>query len=480
MMSLFVRHTTDGVSPPKHVRDSLKDLWSAGTQSTKLSKRQIDVNVAEQVALLVNFGQLAIGGSHNQLDSISGSITVYATVVRGVCIIYAKQVDILLRDCESALVRKPVASIPTASRASLSSTKRRLSCSSEGGNSALRSRRSSMVTMPPIDSAEIEDFDAIMDLDALCAELTRRNVITETVVPVTQIPTLAGKRSRSGSSVSEDHVSVEHAPAFEAVAPSVDDMEFLAECQPPPAFTPPPTPPPNCPPRSARARTLKGFDPKTSFTTIQWSRLLRGEDITQSSVPSPAELARLAKPSDMDRLYLFLVEPASRGPTRSSRPTSTDAVSVAEAVDLDMDELRGDEFVDHFDDPVIPARPTGRPSDASSFAPSSRRQSMLSDVFEIRRQKSVTGDDFRRAIENELDMRHAKKGTLIGFSDVAPVAVSTKAVAAAALVQLLVLASKNELRFKSGSKVVFGCGPAFTLTSGSSSSSSSSSSYESV
>ena len=416
-MSTFVdkRNITDELR--SRIDDQgMKILLSASCQGTKITKKQAELDVRSLVDALVNVSGLK--RPRMTLERFMGSIAIFASMVKGLCYVFDRRVEILVHDCEIIVVRKTESppGLALAPRPS-TSAKRRLST---GGST----RRASLVTS----ITEPVDFEAIMDLDSLCTDLNRRPSVTgPQLTPIVA----RGKKSRSGSSsVSEE----EHANAFEAADIPFEEVDLtVAPLAGLPEIPDPPTP--QRQPR--RLQPKKGFNPKISMTPVEWATMLRAEKITNRYFSmGPADYAR-------ENVDLF---------KHRRKEEADDFISVAEAVD----ELRGGDDDDNMmlqDDDIVPVR-NGRPSLASSFAETERRQSIGSDVFldsDYKRRPSLVGeaDELKLEIKKALSARHAKRGTLIAFDDIAPVGsrLTTRKIAANVFMQLLVLSTRNEIRF---------------------------------
>jgi hypothetical protein len=237
--------------------------------------------------------------------------------------------------------------------------------------------------------------------------------------------------------------------AFEAPEMPVVDIDLdgpllaLPPVEPVTVDTPPASPEVS-PPRRRKKATMKGFNPKVKYTSVEWASILRGENITRGERMTPADYAAQGR-LDLAQVKRFLF----------GDPEET--VSVAEAVDLDsvLDELRADEDLVYEDD-VVPERQKNRPSIASSFAAaSSRRQSIASDLIfddivddHTAQPLLDEADELKVEIKRALSTCHAKKSTIVCLSDVSPPGTTCRRMAAHAFVQLLVLSTRNEIRFK--------------------------------
>ena len=416
-------------------QQGLKILLAASNQGSKITKKQAEIDVRGLVEALVNASGLK--RPRMTLRHFMGSMAIFASMVKGLCFVFDRRVEILVHDCEIIAVRKIEIQAPNLPPRPSTSSKRRLS------STTVAARRVSMISAP-----EPVDFESMMDLDSLCADLNRRKSVTGP--QLTPIP--RGKKSRSGSS----SVSAEEAEnVFEAAADvAFDDVDLALG---PLAGLPElPTSPPPSPPRPTRRRQqrrqAKGFNPKTTMTAVEWATMLRAEKITSR---------------------YFSMTPADFGREQFLRPPSVgsvdETVSVAEAVDLEslMDELRGDDENNVFDDEqVVPDR--NRLSVASSFAPTERRHSIASDVFmndTYAPRSKGPADDLKSEIKRALSSRHAKPGTMIGFSDIAPIGMVSRRVAASVLMQLLVLGTRTEIKFDKTIHTNFTQEPLFVLSS---------------
>jgi hypothetical protein len=442
-------------------QQGLKLLLHASNVGSKLSKKQADLDVRGLATILVNASGLK--RQRFSLQHFMGSISIFASMVKGLVCVFDKRVDIFVHDCEIVAVRK--AEVTTAMlvpRPSTGGVKRRISTSSGPR------RRPTMGSSRAGSPGDLVDFETMMDLDSLCADLNRRS----SVLSGPQMsPAARGKKSRSGSSVSEEEGAVN---VFEATDASMEDIDLavgpLAALPDLPAQpVSPAEDEPSVPKRTnSRRKQLKGFTPKIDMTPVEWATMLRAEKITNKYFSmTAADYAREGK-VDVAKLRKIL-----------NPSLEEDTVSVAEAVELDsvIDELRVEDPDFEFQDEVVPNRQ--RLSVASSFAPSVRRQSVSSDYFAdypVRsgRSSSLVGEaeELRLEISRALADRHAKRGTMISFSDIAPKGTASRRTAASVFMQLLVLSSRSEIRFKKV-KHCFSNEPMFVMVSDGSSSSSS-------
>lgn len=452
-------------------RDEVKELLAASNQNSRLSKKQSELHVGNLVSSLINAPVLKRPRSSLR----GGSYAIFASIVKGLCYIYGRRVDGLAKDCELIAVRKLESRISMAPRPFSSVTKRRLSTVST--ERAIRSRRSSLSSIRHPED-DVENFDVLMDLDALCADLNRRSSVVPAVPHIPQTPN-RGKKSRSGSSVSHEE------DAFEAADIPADDIDLaltgpLAPLAPPlldisavvPVSTPPMSP---SVPKSARRKPkgkLKGYNPKISFTSVEWATILRAEDITIGENLKPADYAARGAP-DYEFVRRFIAAGNKIVPDPVVSVLEEDIVSVAEAVDLEsiIDELRADDTMDVYDDDIVPDREKNRQSMASSFAAASRRQSIASDGlldldhtshFHIPQDGA---DELIIEIKKALSDCHAKQGTMICLSDIAPCTMTSRREAAKTFVQLLVLSTRSDIRFKN-TRLSFTEEPCFVLKQG--------------
>ena len=441
-------------------REKLRELWVVANQAARLSKRQADINILERVSLLLSMGETA---SRVHVDFIFGSMSVYGGALKGVCVIYNRQVDFLLRDCELVLFRKIVHVV------SVSHQPVRVSVSSRRKSSASRRSSIAAVTITPENPQEL-DFDSLMDLDALCDELNRRTLVPS---PHQRRPFVA-KRTRSNScSSSTSNVSVHQNP-FEPLLPITDEYpEFDI-----PLIVTPETPPPVVPPKKL---PLKGFDPKVAYTSVQWARFMREPPtldfnsltplayVLENPVMNFSQYAKRGRqPQTTDTRRTRRRRSVSRPhPAHTPEP---DAVSVADAVDMDfgdpIDELRGFDF---FDQDI---RNEGfeengpRVSIGGSSDRSSRRMSIASELLHKRRESfSSVGSAFdvfeddhhvrpildeptvlKSLIRDELDERGKKSNTLLSIEDVCPTGHTSRTAVVKTLVSILILASQGEVR----------------------------------
>jgi hypothetical protein len=476
MLFLFENHADLEDHPLVSMsRDEIKELLAASNHNSRLSKKQSELDVGNLVSSLINAPVLKRPRSSLR----GGSYAIFASIVKGLCYIYGRRVDGLAKDCELIAVRKLESRISMAPRPISSVTKRRLSTVSP--DRAIRSRRSSLSSIHhPVD--DVENFDALMDLDALCADLNRRSSVVPAVFQVPQTPN-RGKKSRSGSSVSHEE------DAFEAADLPADDIDLaltgplapLAPLLDTPAVVPISTPPlsPSVP-KSARCKPkgkLKGYNPKISFTSVEWATILRAEDITIGENLKPADYAARGAP-DYEFVRRFIAAGNKIVPDPVSVPEE-DIVSVAEAVDLEsiIDELRADDTMDVYEDDIVPDRANNRQSVASSFAAASRRQSIASDgLFDLDHTSHFyppqdEAEELKIEIKKALSDCHAKQGTMICLSDIAPCSMTSRREAAKTFLQLLVLSTRSDIRFKN-TRLSFTEEPCFVLKQGDESSSS--------
>ena len=440
----------------------MKTALFAKSNRSRLTKKQTELNLVEFCRYLADSGGIYKPSIYFNVSAFSGSLVVFASAILGACYIFAKSVEILLRDCESVASRK--SSSPTG-LVLVHNRKRRSSVPGTSVGLMSSRRRSSPATS--IISPIIGDVPSMMDLDALCEELSSR-VSPPPMLSLKRASSspqilLKAKRSRSGSSVTEDQLV--EAPEFEA-------EEFLPEIL---AISSPVSPAMEVevvtpdPVVGPKKQFLRGLDAKISFTDVQWARLMRAEDITRDQNVSTADLARRGTVNAANYRNVLWVIP------RQTKKIN-DTVSVAEAVDdLDaiIDELRADDAVEYYqDDLVLPPR---RSVGGSSFA-ASRRQSLASDIFELNRDDAST---LKQAIQCGLESRGAKRDTIISFKEIVPESICIRKEAACTFVKLLELASRSDLRFIKTSKChVIKISSAFPtcVLSGSSTSSSSESS----
>lgn len=433
----------------------MKGALFAERNRSRLSKKHVEINIVE----LCKYCESAIGLNSPRISlnttDFRGSLIDFACAVVGSCLIYAKSIEILQRDCEAVARRKShVASGGGLVLVVNDPKRRRTSTSSSRNGNARSSRRSSAVSVSPIVG------DGLIDLDALCDELSRASPVALPLKVATGSPQsfAKGKRPRSGSSVSEEDFEV---PAFDAEEPLVpvhhaSETEILTVVE---VVTPDPVAGPK--------KKLKGFDTRISLTDVQWARMMTADDISRDHNICTADLARRGTVNSASyRCVLWSIPRAERAES---------IVSEAEAVDdLDsiIDELRADD-IDHMAEPAG----TSRPSIGSSFA-NSRRQSIASDILfndlEIEDATSI-----KKVIESQLTRLGAKKERMIDFTEIVPTSNSSKSDATVAFVKLLELASHNEIRFTKTKVVcISNSYPSFIVGSTESASSSSSSSND--
>jgi hypothetical protein len=431
-------------------REKLKELWVVANQAARISKRQTEINVVDRIGLLLSMGDDA---NRVHVDFIFGSMSVYGNAFKGVCIIYLRQVDCLLRDCEAALFRKlihAVTIVQPVARVSVSSRRR-----------STASRRSSFaaVTITPENPPEL-DFDSIMDLDALCDELNRRTLVAPSPQ---QRRVFAKKRSRSNScSSSTSNISKDQNP-FEPLLPLADDI---------PEFDIPFIVTPETPPVEPKKEPLIGYDPKVAYTSVQWARFMRD--------PPPLDLEKMTPlsyilASSFNNFVEYMKRPhetpvprrrcVRRRPLPANTPEPNDNVSVVGAVDGDydpIDELRGfDAMDDDIRDDVFNA---SRVSIGGVSDRSSRRMSIASELLHKRRDSfsSVnSGLDFfdddhsrpvldepsvlKNLIREELEERGKKTNTLLSLEDVCPIGHTARQAVVKTISSLLILASQGDV-----------------------------------
>ena len=461
LTSIFeLLRSTVGINRSPEETDKLRELWSVANASARLTKRQAEINVLERISLLLAMGN---AGGHVHVDFIFGSLSVYGSAVKGVCVIHLRQVEFLLRDCEHALIRKQInIATPGPNRMSVSSRRR-----------SMVSRRSSVaaVTITP-DLPPEPNFDSIMDLDALCEELNRR-----TMAPSPQQRRVfVNKRSRSNScSSSTSHVTADQNP-FEPLLPLADDV---LDMDIPFIVTP------TTPSVEHQRVPLKGYDPKVCYTSIQWARHMR-EPPTLPNFHQFTPLSYILSNPILNvaieyskRLRLVDDATSVRRPSRHRRrldrrplPAHTpepepDNISIVDAVDGDyepIDELRGFDNSDIHDDNLLTHHMNNRVSlGGSSDAVSDRRMSIASELLHKRRDSlssvgsglEYCADEYqildeptalRTLIREELEERGKKTNTLLGLHDVCPIGHTSRSAAVKTLCSILILASQGEAR----------------------------------
>ena len=454
-------------------REKLRELWTVAHQAARLSKRQTDINILERVSLLLSMGESA---SRVHVDFIFGSMCIFGGALKGVCVVFLRQVEFLLRDCESTLLRKVVNVV------SVQVQPTRVSVSSRRKSSASRRSSIAAISITPENPVEL-DFDSLMDLDALCDELNRR-----TLVPSPNPRrSFVAKRSRSHScSSSTSNVSVNQNP-FEPLLPIMDDhaefdFPFIVTPETPP-FEPP------------KKLPLKGFDPKIAYTSVQWSRFMHEPPTLDFQNMTPLSYVLENPITDFSHFAKRHREPDSptahdhrrtcrrrQSAVRRPLPAPTpdpETVSVVGAVDGDfdpIDELRGFDFPDdNFGEEGFEEHNYGpRVSIGGSSDRSSRRMSIASELLHKRRDSfSSVGsafdafdDDHHRPIldeptalksliRNELEERGKKSNTLLCLEDVCPRGHTTRPAAVKAFWSILILASQGEVRINRESKLTF-------------------------
>ena len=450
-------------------REKLRELWVVANQAARLSKRQADIDVLERVSLLLSMGESA---NRVHVDFVFGYMSIFGGALKGVCIVYLRQVESLLRDCETALFRRSVNLV------SVQQHPTRTSISSRRKSSA--SRRSSLaaISITPEVPAEL-DFDSLMDLDALCDELNRRTLVPS---PNQRRPFVA-KRSRSNScSSSTSNVSVNQNP-FEPLLPIMDehpefDMPFIVTPE-----TPPVEPPKKLP--------LKGFDPKVTYTSVQWSRFMREpptldyHNLTPLAYVLENPLTDFTVFAKRDRQPDTLDGRRTRPRRRSVRrplPAQTpdpETVSVVDAVDGDfdpIDELRGFDFPDeNIREEGFEQNGGPRVSIGGSSHRSSRRMSIASELLHKRRDSfSSVGSAFdvfdeehctrpildeplalKSLIREELEERGKSSNTLLSLEDVCPLGHTNRKAAVKTIWSIMILASQGDIRISRQTKQSF-------------------------
>lgn len=417
---------------------SLTEFWRITNQSAKLTKKQLDINIAERIALLISMGS---DSSSVHLDFVFGTFAACSTVLKGVCVIYARQMDTLVRDCEFLLFRKFVSAIrtdmsstlqgvPTASRASIRSSRR---------SSLVSSRRSSLVSLAPCDP---------LDLMSICDELSREMAPLPRASPI-----VPGKRSRSASSVSSDDAGT--GMVFDAV--TEDDAGFVdiasiieGMAAEEPAARVGGT-------RNGPPKRLRGFDGKVAYTTLQWARILRDSESKQTDVST--------------RTAMYYAQQPDVGEETDVYPGDDDIVSVGPQAEYeDYDELRAVSVVDPFENLGMRDRSTlaSRPSLASTL----HRESISSDVFGASRPLRL-----KELLRSELLERGRRTDTMVRFVDMCEPRNTTRKTAADTFQNLLTLTSIGEMRIENSREVSFdNTALMFSLRQSGSSSASSSSS----
>jgi hypothetical protein len=419
---------------------TLTEFWRITNQSAKLTKKQLDINIAERIALLISMGS---DSSSVHLDFVFGTFAACSTVLKGVCVIYARQMDTLVRDCEFLLFRKFVSAIrtdmsstlqgvPTASRASIRSSRR---------SSLVSSRRSSLVSLAPCDP---------LDLMSICDELSREMAPLPRASPI-----VPGKRSRSGSSVSSDDAGT--GMVFDAV--TEDDAGFVdiasiieGMAAEEPAARVRGT-------RNGPPKRLRGFDGKVAYTTLQWARILRESESKLTDVSTRTAMYYAQQPDVGEETDVHI------------HPGDDEIVSVGPPAEYeDYDELRAVSVVDPFENLGMRDRITlaSRPSLASTL----HRESISSDVFGSSRPLRL-----KELLRSELLERGRRTDTMVRFIDICELRNTTRKTAADTFQNLLTLTSIGDMRIENSRKVSFdNTALMFSLRrSGSSSASSSSS-----
>jgi hypothetical protein len=175
----------------------LKAAIFAHNNRSKLSKKHTEINFIEFVRYLSRSAIIGGAGLGFNVREFSGSLVVFAHSVVGACLLFAKSIDFLQRDCEGVTLRRLSAGL-------VKNRKRRSSCASATNRKS--SRRSSLVSASPM----VGDV-TMTDLEALCEELSKPkpSPLKRTGSPETLVK---AKRPRSGSSVSEEP----ELPEFEA------------------------------------------------------------------------------------------------------------------------------------------------------------------------------------------------------------------------------------------------------------------------
>jgi hypothetical protein len=351
---------------------------------------------------------------------------------------------------------------------------------------------------------ENQDFDSIMDLDALCEELNRRNIFTQAAILPSQGAGMVAKKRRSSTSSSSTSVAAPPAiyddfpmddayhnladnTAFESMISAVLQSPIRQAIAPPLTDLFPSTP--SLPPVAevnvitpARKLPLRGYDPKPTFTTIQWARLMREPPNLDIAKRTPLYFAKSSRIENVGEWARALREGPPRGSKRSTtrRPKSSDQhrpseapplgdvhgpdgfpedhISVAEAVDFDLDELRAADLGEDWRGEGDGFVTNGRTSIASSVDRPSRRESIASEYFNRRLSdvSMVSGweeedpKNLKEIIIHELTDHHGKKATtVVDFTQVCPERSHvSRHMAAKTFSQILILASQGDIKIK--------------------------------
>ena len=387
---------------PMSVQDMVREVYLIGNQPGKLSKKHMDVKVPEVVRFVVSEEAPRSMGFF-----ASGSMLLMGILLKGLSFIYSKQLDSLVKEFEnsvSGLSRMSVSSpsrIPTAFRRRSGGSSRRrrsLATSSIGGMSPIRG------------DIMNHHFDSpLLDLDALCAELTRhRDSSMMALPPIPKLRTTssddAAEVSRISSRSSEiDLLPPEDFPEFLPFDATIPDEHIVAPLAEPVVSS------------SVPAR-LKGFDPRLTFTNLQWARATKRthgaiECPKDFALKSTIEKSKIVKPN-VKRVKHVYTEVPDVAKAYSEIPD--------EVASMHEDELRAETVVDYYDDEIIAPR---RESVASSFAPS--------------RVGSLGGPNRLAA---ELEQYGVKQDKMLCLNDVCRGSALTFA-------QLLTLAANGEIKF---------------------------------
>ena len=404
------RYSVAPMSIPDMVRETY--ALSSHSSSFKLSKRQLEVKLVPVIDNVMSEEASVQWGEFMRRNS---GLLFLGALLKGLSMIYVRLLESFLKDCEHPGGVSSPARIPTAIRRFTSGRRgsgRRSLVSvldSVGGRDSLG--------LSPIMPFETTTVGSIMDLDALCEELSRRPSMCSGVAPLAKrVRSSSSDDPDGGRSVSRDTpVDLDVFPAFEdQILPLLDENILNANL-------------PHSPPIVRAKAQLRGFDPKPTFTNLQWSSLTRRSRVECIE----------RKMFDISKIWNSYK--SAGAPTRVNHISRAEVSSVlSHTVGLSHtdegmsvegldDELRADPFIDHYEE-IIPPR---RESFASSFAPSRR-------VSDVSRRGSGEFSDFKKLIQEEIGNESVLKLSQVD---------GTRNFVASAFSNLLVLAAQGEIKF---------------------------------
>jgi len=329
-----------------------------------------------------------------------------------------------------------------------------------------------------------------MDLDALCEELDRRNIFGQASILPSQIPGPELVKKRRSISSSSSSASVVGAALVEDEFPADDPAFDLGNTR---AFEEMisavlQSPLPSIPEDTAalvdpveivtpiNRKPLRGFDTKPTFTIAQWSRFMREPPNLDITKRTPLFFARMQ--TDLHAVVPGAVRTplqkrqrrleVSPPPAPAEARLDADQISIAEAVDFDIDELRapGDEEWRGEGDGFVT---NGRTSIASTVERPSRRDSIASEFLfsgpaAVPERLTDDPNQLKELIISELEMSGKRNDTVIDFSQVCPPCSTTRKATARALSCILTLASRGEIRIKNNRYLNFNSNESFLFS----------------